>query len=284
MTYYLYRLAAAICPRLPARFGYWFFARLGDGMFLFYNRRSHYFQNLRRVLGADAPPARVNAVARAGLQNLLKNYFDLFRGHGLTRDSIRAQLGELHGIENLERARAIGKGVIMGSGHFGAWDLIIHLAPVYLQTRIVLPVERLKPEKFFNYVMKLRSRQGIDIVPLEHAPRALIKALRAGDLVGMAYDRDITHTGPMVNFFGAPAQMPDGAAQLALKFGAPVIIGFVVRRPDNQCAVFIEPLLEFVKTGDLECDIRAGTQKIADALERYIRQYPEQWLMFQKIW
>ena len=88
----------------------------------------------------------------------------------------------------------------------------------------------------------------------------------------------------MVNFFGQPARMPDGPVQLALKFGVPVLIGFSVRQPDNRSIVYIEPAVTFEETGDSERDIHDGVQKLAAIMEKYIRQYPDQWLMFQKIW
>jgi KDO2-lipid IV(A) lauroyltransferase len=285
MSYYFFRFAGLVCPLLPARFGYWLFARFGDLVFvLTAKRQPTYFFNLRRVLGDQADPSQVNAVARRAFQNLLKNYFDLFRWHRLTKDELRKQLAGLHGFEFLESAMKAGKGVIAGSGHFGAWDLVINLAAVYLETEIVVPNERIKPERLFQYILALRRSQGIDMIALDSAPRALIKALRDKQLVGLAYDRDITHTGPIVDFFGTPTQMPDGAVQLSLKFGAPVIVGFSVRQPDNRSVVYIEPPLEFKKTNDPAGDIQAGVQRIAIILEKYIRQYPDQWLMFQRIW
>jgi KDO2-lipid IV(A) lauroyltransferase len=285
MLYYLFRIAGVICPLLPASLGYWLSSRLGDVAFLCTARsRSVYFFNLRRVLGEDATPAQINSVARRGFQNLFKNYFDLFRGHGMTRDKIRAQLSAVYGMEHLENAIKQGKGVIGGSGHFGTWDMILHLASVYLSTRIVVPNERLKPEKLNQYILQLRQSQNIEVIPIDVAPRALIKALKAGHMVGLAYDRDITRTGPFVNFFGVPTQMPDGAVQLALKYGCPVIMGFSVRQQDNKSVVYIEPPLEFASTGQAELDICAGVQQMTSILEKYIRQYPDQWLMFQRIW
>ncbi len=285
MAYYFYRFAAFTCPLLPARLGYWLFARFGDLAFLFaVQKQGTYFYNLRRVLGDQATSAQINAVARRGFQNLLKNYFDLFRWHRMTKDELRKQLAGMYGFERLENALNQGKGLIAGSGHFGAWDLVINLAAVYLNRKIIVPNERIKPEKLFQYILALRRSQGIEMVPLDVAPRALIKALRDKKMVGLAYDRDITQTGPIVTFFGEPAQMPDGAVQLSLKYGAPVIVGFSVRQPDNRCAVYIEPAMEFENTGNAARDIRAGVQRIAAVLERYIRQYPDQWLMFQKIW
>ena len=285
MAYYFYRFAGWVCPRLPTRFGYWLFARFGDLIFfLTAKRQTTYFYNLRRVLGDEATPTEINVVARRAFQNLLKNYFDVFLWHRMTREMILEQLAGLHGLEYLESAMKQGTGVIAGSGHFGAWDLVIHLAAVFLDAKIVVPNERIKPEKLFQYIQQLRSEQGIDIVPLDLAPRAIIKALRDKQMVGLAYDRDLTKTGPIVTFFGAPTQMPDGAVQLSLKYGAPVIVGFSVRQPDNRSVIYIEPPLQFDKTGDLARDIQAGVQKIANVLEKYIRQYPDQWLMFQQIW
>ena len=285
MAYYFFRFAGWVCPWLPARFGYWLFARFGDvGFWLTGKRQTTYFYNLRRVLGDQATPAQMNAVARRAYQNLLKNYFDLFRWHKITKDKIREQLAGLYGYEYLENAMKQGNGVIAGSGHFGAWDLIINVTAAYLDAKIIVPNERIKPEKLFQYVLALRRSQGIEVVPLDAAPRAMIKALRDKQMVGLAYDRDITQTGPIVTFFGAPTQMPDGAVQLSLKFGAPVIIGFSVRQRDNRCKVYIEPPLDFAKTGDTQHDIQVGVQRIAAVLEKYIRQYPDQWLMFQKIW
>jgi KDO2-lipid IV(A) lauroyltransferase len=285
LKYYLFRFAGLVCPWLPSRFGYWLFARIGDLVFLLTaKRQTTYLYNLRRVLGDDATPAQMNAVARRAFQNLLKNYFDHFRAHGLTKAKLNAQLAGVHGFEHLDDAMKRGKGLIAGSAHFGAWDIIIHLASLYLDAHVVVPNERLKPEKLFQYILKLRNSENIEMVSLDVAPRALIKALRAGQIAGLAYDRDMTQTGPSVNFFGKPAQMPDGAVQLSLKYGSPVIIGFSVRQPDNRCQVFIEPPLEFANNGNPPQDIRAGVQKIAAIMEKYIRQYPDQWLMFQRIW
>ncbi len=285
MRYYVFRLAGFLCPLLPVSLGYWLFARAADLAFLFAG--SHlktYFENLRHVLGPDASPAEVRAVARRGFQNLLKNYFDLFRGHAVTRARLQNQLNAVYGLDHLEHALQECKGVIAGSAHFGTWDLILNLAPMYLNTPTVVPNERLKPEKLFQYILNLRRAQGIEVVPLDLAPRLLVKTLRAGHIAGLAFDRDITHTGPHVNFFGESTQMPDGAVQLALKYGAPVVMGFSVRQPNNGSVVYIEPPIHFESTGNMKSDVCAGVQKMASIMEKYIRQYPDQWLMFQKIW
>ncbi|MBI5305375.1 MAG: hypothetical protein HY868_24810 [Chloroflexi bacterium] len=285
LKYYLFRFAGLLAPHIPARIGYALCAFVGNVWFLFgAHKQPTYLFNVRTILGDGATDDQVHSVARRGFQNLIKNYFDLFRNHGLTRETIQRQLFRVDGLAYLENAIKQGKGVIAGSGHFGAWDMVIQLTAVYLNVKVVVPNERFGPEKLFQYVLGLRKSQGIEMAPLDVAPRALIKVLKEGGIAGLAYDRDITKTGPIVQFFGKPTQMPDGAVQLALKFGVPVIIGFSIRQADNRSLVILEPPLVFERTGDARGDIQAGTQRLAAVMERYIRHYPDQWLMFQKIW
>jgi len=283
--YYFFRFAGFLAPRIPARLGYALCAFFGTLWFAFgASKQTTYLANVRTILGAQASESQVAHVARRGFQNLLKNYFDLFRNHGLTRETIQHQLFRVDGLNYVEEALKLGKGVIAGSGHFGAWDMVIQLTAVFLNVKVVVPNERFEPAKLFEYVLHLRNKQGIEMVPLDLAPRALIKVLKEGGIAGLAYDRDITKTGPIVQFFGKPTQMPDGAVQLALKYGAPVILGFSIRQPDNRSLVIIEPPLTFERTGDLRRDIQLGVQQLAAVMENYIRKYPDQWLMFQKIW
>jgi Kdo2-lipid IVA lauroyltransferase/acyltransferase len=285
MVYYLFRAMGMICPLLPTRFGYWLFARLGDVGFLLTARpTTTYIMNLRHVLGVQATERQLKTVARRGYQNLFKNYFDLFRAHRLTKAKLDAQLVEVKGLEYVQGAIKRGKGVVGGSGHFGAWDMVLHLIVLFADTRVVTPQEHLKPEKLFRYIQELRKGQGMNAVPIESAPREIIKALRAGGAVGLAFDRDITKSGQIIDFFGAPARLPDGAVQLEFKYDCAVIVGFALREADNRVRVVIEPPLKFERTGNHERDLCNGVRKIAQVMERYIRQYPEQWLMFQKVW
>jgi KDO2-lipid IV(A) lauroyltransferase len=133
-------------------------------------------------------------------------------------------------------------------------------------------------------VTSLRASKGIQIIPADSFLRPIFSALRHNGLVGIAADRNLTGTGSVVQLFGAPALLPDGHIQLALRTGAPIGLFFSVRRPDNTFEAFIEPPLELERTGDQERDVRSGMTKLVAVLERYIGQHPEQWVMFQPVW
>lgn len=287
MIYYLYRLAVLIAPLLPPRVGYWLAARSGDLLFVLnHSTRRHYERNLRRVVTAGTGKKEFNRLVRQGFENLAKNYFDLFRGHSMKPEQLNAMIADLVGMEHLESALALKKGVVGGASHFGNFDMVIHLVAERFrgQYRVVVPMEHLRPEKLHQFVIKLRSAQGVDMVTVENAPRLILKSLRAGNFVGLAIDRDVTDSGTVVDFFGDPARLPDGSVQLALKFNVPIVMVFSRRLDDNRSIITIEPPLWLANTGNDANDVRAGVERIARVMEKWFRAYPSQWLMFVPVW
>ena len=98
-------------------------------------------------------------------------------------------------------------------------------------------------------------------------------------------DRPQREGGDEVEFFGARAWLPSGPARFALRSGAPILSCYLIRRPGDRTYLgAIEPAIPFVPTGDEEADVRALTQAIVERLEGPLRQYPDQWYMFRRMW
>jgi len=116
------------------------------------------------------------------------------------------------------------------------------------------------------------------------ALRELFLALRRNEVVGLVTDRDLTGTGPTIEFFGTPTQFPDGVAALAVRTGAPILIAIASRRPDGRFDALFEPVPPVTLTGDPKADVLLLTQAIARRLEYHIAIHPEQWTVFQKRW
>lgn len=281
--YYLYRLAGLLLPLIPPRLGYWFFARLGDVIYhLSREARRNVRHNLRHVLGAEASEASLEDTVRQVFRNQLKNYFDLFRLPHLRPDEL-AKVLTLQGWEYLEEALAAGRGVILVSGHCGNFDAVGQIM-AFRSYKVIVVAEHLQPERLYQYISQLRESQGLQIIPVDGALKAIFKALRRNEMVALAADRDVTGSGIVVDFFGVPARLPDGYARLARRTGARIVVGFSVRRPDNTFLAYAEPPLEVEVTEDRERDVQAIVEKVVALLERYLRQHPEQWVMFQPIW
>ena len=283
LSYYVYRALGFVAPLIPPRFGYWFASQLGALAFYLNPKGAEAVrQNLSHVLGEEANEATIEATAREVFRNLLKNYYDLFHKHTLGDEEIGASVTVV-GMHHAQKALAEGKGVIATSGHFGPFDALMHIAPI-LDIRLTGPAEHLKPERLYQYLCRLRARDWITFLPVDGPLFGLFRALRRGEVVAVAADRDITNSGIPVDFFGAPARLPDGHVQLAMRTGAKLVPFFGLRQADNSSLLHIEPPLELENTGDFERDVAVNVRKVVARLEEWISRYPEQWLMLQPVW
>jgi KDO2-lipid IV(A) lauroyltransferase len=146
------------------------------------------------------------------------------------------------------------------------------------------PVQRIQPERLFQYTLSLRTSHGLKLIPTGEPMIGLLRTLKRGGLIGLAADRDVADGARMVRFFETPTRLPDGPVRMALRTGAPLIPAFALRLPDNSFRVQIEPPLELPQTGDIEADVATGMELVVEAMERHIAQHPEQWLVAQRIW
>lgn len=280
--YYMYRLLGALVPLLPPTVGYRFFAAIGLVFFyLFADAREPLQSNLRHVLPA-AHQSEIDKIARRTLQNHLKNYYDFFRASRLPAARIRSMV-DVNGLDNLEAALARGKGVIFITAHFGNLDLVGQTFALN-GYNVTTPAEHVKPEVLFQEIVKVRASKGLKIIPVDGPLLALVRALRKNEIIGLAADLDVTRSGIQVKFFDAEARLPDGYAQLALKTGATIMPAFSIRQPDNRFAAFAEPPIQLTGTGDFDKDVRCGVEQIARVMEKWIAEYPDQWVFFHRIW
>jgi KDO2-lipid IV(A) lauroyltransferase len=81
--------------------------------------------------------------------------------------------------------------------------------------------------------------------------------------------------GLRVPFLHGHMELPTGPVKLALASSAPILPVFAVRTPDGRIRIHIEPAIVVE-------DIDAAMSKLAAVIERYVRDYPEQWLLFHK--
>ena len=275
--YLVFRLGGWLVPLLPLGISYRIAEIIGDLLYLLsYNVRKAILDNLECVLGK-----RDRKIARRIFRNLAKNYFDLFRVPELSREELEARL-EIEGLEYLYKALAQGKGVILTSIHMGCPDVVGQLLAFY-DIPVTVPVEPIKPRVLFEYISSLRARKGMRLIPVDGPLLELFRALRRGEAVGIVADRDVTESGQIMSFFGRPARLPDGAVQLARRTGAPIIMGFNIRKPDNTFKVWLEPPIYVPKKADDKI-IRQVMRQIVATMEKYIRAYPDQWLVSVPVW
>ncbi len=179
-------------------------------------------------------------------------------------------------------AIAAGKGAIVTLPHVGNYD---HAAAYFCGrgAKLVTVAEHLKPEALFKKFMEYRAAFGMEALPLDgRVIPTLAQRLRAGYVVALAADRDLSRSGINVVFFGGPARMPAGPAVLALKTNAPLIYAMVSYTEDGIHIDFeLVPMPQF---GSESEKIAMIVQSSADLFAKGISQYPHDWHMMQRIW
>jgi lauroyl/myristoyl acyltransferase len=283
LIYVSYRLLAALVGRLPPRAGYWLAIKVSPLLYMFSpGLRRTVQSNMHHVLGPEASADWVEATTRKAFVNIAKGHYELFRVPRLSVNEIKG-LADIQGMDYMYEALALGHGVIVVSAHFGNVDLVGQL-PIAHGLRISGAVQHIQPERLFRYLLKLRTSHGLRLIPNDEPLVGLFRALKRGEMIALPCDRDIADHGSVIEFFGTPTRLPDGAIRVALRTGAPVIPAFVLRLPDNTFRVDIEPPLPLAHTGDTEADVEAGMRLVVETMERHISQHPEQWLVAAPIW
>lgn len=277
------RIGAVLTPIVPAWFGYGLCRVLAIVFYLVkIPTRRQVIENLQHVQeGRPWVSYQVDAIKVFVTVNA--NYYDMLRLQTVDRD-IFNDLLEVRGREHLDRALQDGKGVIVLSAHLGNFSVVAKY-PATIGIRSAIIAERVQPPGLFNYMVRLRSAAGIDIIPPgREAISPIIRLLRANGILLVAGDRDVSRQGVDVDFFGEPASLPAGPALLAMRTGAALIPAHTIRISSRRSIVFIRPPLELIHSHDRDNDLLQNVGLIARELERMIATDPTQWGVLQRVW
>lgn len=189
------------------------------------------------------------------------------------------------GLENYLEAQKHGKGVLVLTGHLGAWELSSFYHSL-MGMPMGMVIRRLDNPLVDEFVNRIRCLHGNRVIHKDDFARGLIASMRAGETVGILMDTNMTPPqGVFVPFFGGLACTASGMARIAAKTGAAVVPGFLLwEKSEQRYVLHFGEELSVIRTGDAEQDAVANTASFTAAIETYIRQYPEQWLWLHRRW
>jgi phosphatidylinositol dimannoside acyltransferase len=247
------------------------------------NKRPVIRSNFRRVVGPDLSESDLEHVVVEAFDWYARYWVESARLISLRPAEVFKRFS-IEGFTRVEEEMARHRGVILALPHFGFWDLggLWLTLKGYPMTTVVEPLE---PPALFEWFRAQREALGLTIYPLgREAPGQLMKALRAGRLVGLVADRDLGGNGVDVEFFGEVTKLPGGPAVLAIRTGAPLFPSIVYQHHGGKGHGVIRPPLQIERTGNLRADVTRITRMLAAEFEELIRKAPEQWHMFQPNW
>jgi KDO2-lipid IV(A) lauroyltransferase len=240
-------------------------------------------ENLSRAFPGQYPPHALTALARAVFENLGRTAVDVARSdrlvHGPTQD-----VTIMEGTDRILEARGRGKGVLFITAHFGPWELLplifaLHAGWGHLVAR---PLDNPRLDELLT---RLRERGGNRVIRKRDAVQAILQALRRGEVVGILIDQHISEReGVVVPFFGQPASTASAPALIAMRSGAAVFPGGVLREGRRRYRLRIGEEVPVRRSGDLKADLVENTARFTAAIEALIRERPDHWFWVHRRW
>jgi lauroyl/myristoyl acyltransferase len=236
--------------------------------------------NLKRVKPELSRLQLEELMVRA-MNSYMRYWCDTFRSPDWTKERIQRTVSVSY-EELLVDPMKSGKGVIVALPHAGNWD---HAGSYFcsMGLPLVTVAERLKPEALFQKFLEYRQAIGMEVLALDsRSTTTLVQRAKAGALIALVADRDLSKNGVEVDFFGYPAKMPAGPALLSIRTGVALITAFVSY---NANGIQIDLRGIEIPTEGTEAErVAIVVQRCADHFAQGIERHPEDWHMLQRIW
>jgi len=175
-----------------------------------------------------------------------------------------------------------GKGVIVISGHFGNWELTAFGTNVLTGIGINVVVKEQTNKRVNEGINRIRTAAGNKMIDMRNSLRAILTALKAGEVVAMLGDQSAPKENVKVDFFIKDVPTFEGTARIALKTRASVLFAVSVRNADGTYRLRFHEIDISKYEEPSEENVKALTQEHVNLLVEYIKARPDHWLWFHK--
>ncbi|WP_238528282.1 lysophospholipid acyltransferase family protein [Acetonema longum] len=236
-------------------------------------------ENIQRALNLDRGAAY--RIAKQSATRFGRLCIEVLSVQKYSRQNIKDYVC-FEGQEHMDEAVAYGRGVIVATCHSGNWEFMGAALSLNGYTSSAIAARQSNPQmdRFFN---EQRAAAGLHIV-YKSGVREVIRMLDAGHIIGVLMDQDAHRDGVFVDFLGAPASTPQGAAAFARLRNAPIVPTFITEISPGRHRIICHPIVWADQTGEREKDIAATTRRLSVIVENHIKTYPHEWFWLHNRW
>ncbi|HEU5237049.1 MAG TPA: lysophospholipid acyltransferase family protein [Pyrinomonadaceae bacterium] len=287
LEYWLARLLLAFFAALPLPIA----MRLGSAL----AGLGRLFPRLRRTAESNLKLA-FPEISELERQRLMRGCFEnlgrllaIFSHFTKSNPAPLEQLIQAEGLEHLiaakSHAKSRGRGIILYTGHIGAWELT-SFGLSMLGHPFNFLVRRIDNPKIEELIDRARMHRGNRTINKRSAAREMLQILQTGGILGLLVDLNaLDREGIFVDFFNVPASTTFIVAKLALRTGAEVLPVFAPWDKSHQkIRLTVGQPVTFEPTNNQEENVRRLTQSFTRVVEDCIRRYPDQWLWIHRRW
>lgn len=240
-------------------------------------------RNLKHSFGNELTSALRSKIRRANARAIGRLIAELIDYERRGAETARKLVFLDETLQFLDDALRAGRGAVVVTPHFGNWELF----PAHLVQRGYrgAVVGRTPANPYFAKALRdMRARAGVETLDALGSPRAIVRVLHEGGIVGLLPDLDSKRAaGIFVNFLGRPAWTPTGPAHLAVMAGAPVVPAYMILEGDRYRLTF-EPAIWPDADASRREEIARLTHAWSERFEARIRAHPENWVWMHDRW
>jgi KDO2-lipid IV(A) lauroyltransferase len=226
----------------------------------------------RRHLAENLATAGLAEVRWAAVMEAGKGLMELPKIWLRPQDEVVGRVVRVSGWERVAAAWREGRGILFLTPHLGCFEIT---AQYYAAQRPMTVLYRPPKQAWLQTLVETGRGANLKLAPADFSGvRRLLKALKAGEAVGMLPDQVPGRgEGLWVPFFGRPAYTMTLAARLA-ETGAAVLLAYAERLPYGAGY----HLRLFSLSQPLAGTLAERTAQLNAELETLVRQCPEQYL------
>ena len=293
-------LRIALSPFLQLKFNIFIYHKLGWGLALIYiiilgklyfffkrNEKSKIERALEIAFEYQKNDSKTKPIKKNVFRGVLSHYYEKLFNAFSSAEELKAFLRirmESEGITAIEKGLAIGKGVLLITGHFGGVELI----PGYLAANNypVTIIVRFSSDYLRDLSIKKAGRFATKIIDADNTPnimKAILYNLKENRVVITQCD-EIKEWRPSRNnkvlFLGKQIRLDRTLDVLLKRGGAYIVFGIMHRNENQHYKFFVHSLEEMVKRFKSSVNMSAGAV-VLKFLEHYIYKYPEEWYQWK---
>lgn len=195
---------------------------------------------------------------------------------------------DIVGREELERALAGGRGLLIMGAHMGSFEALRAIGTAHQRTAHMLMYEE-NAGQINAILAAINPAAPRNIIALNRMDSMLTarQKLLEGDMLGVLADRTFGREGVVqLPFFGRLAEFPTGPLRLAVMLGAQVVFMAGIYLGGNRYQVRIHVLGDFADCPRAERSARVQEtqQRYIETLQNLCRNYPHNWFNFFPFW
>ncbi len=241
-------------------------------------------QHLRLAYGDALPAREIDRLALASMQQMTMLVIELIFTPRLINEWTWPRYIRLRGGREFLDTLLQRRGSILLTAHYGNWELLGMLLTA-IGFPVVAVMRPLDNPYLNRYLLATREKRGLQLLYKKGASRAAEDVLNSGGSLCFIADQNAGHKGEFVDFFGVKASTYRSIGLLAIQHNVPIVVGYARRTsPRFEYEVGCSRIIRPEEWADRDDELHWVTQEYTAAIERFVREAPEQYLWIHRRW